>query len=130
MKDRVRGVLPALVDEAVHRFSVILDEAVVIDIAVSLHPRRRGSDVGPQPTDQLVVAGARRIAGGKHDEERRRIDAAIVFGERNLAEARHLTLARLMQDFAGLGVLRRQELCRLRRRQIVERAARELRIEP
>ncbi len=119
-----------MVDETVYRLAVVLDEAVVVDVAVSFHPQRPGPNVGPQPADEVVVGGARGIAGGKDDEERRRIDAAIVVGERDLAERRHLSLARLVHDLAGLGVLRRQELGRLGRRQIVERAAGELRIEP
>src|SRR5260370_15746158 len=49
VKDRIRGVLPALVDETAHRFAAILDESLVVDVAVSLHPQHRGPDVGPQP---------------------------------------------------------------------------------
>ena len=58
----------------------------------------------PQAADEVEVAGALQVGAGQHQEERRRIDAAVVAAERHLAERRHLAAASLVQDLAGLGV--------------------------
>ena len=64
----------------------------------------------------VAVAGALVVRGGQHDEERRRVVAAVVAPERDLAERRHLAVAHLVQDLAGLrvalGVVRRSPACR------------------
>ena len=44
------------------------------------------------------------IEAGEHDEERGRVDRAVIAAERHLAEPRHLAAARFVEDLAGLGV--------------------------
>ena len=66
------------------------------------------------------------VRAGQHDEQRRRVDAAVVAAERHLAERGHLAVAHLVQDLAGLGVALGVDLGRLRRGQKREHAAREL----
>src|SRR5215831_3609517 len=70
------------------------------------------------------------IASGQHDEERRRVDAAIVTAERNFFEGRHLSFASFMQDFADLRILFGRSLLRLGGRQIGQHAACYRRIDP
>src|SRR5262249_53358931 len=90
MGDGVRGILPALVGEALARTRAIFEEAVAIGIAIGVDPAQRRLDIGPDCLDGLEVAGALEIAAGQIDEERRRIDAAIIECEGHFAEARHL----------------------------------------
>ncbi len=71
MEDRIGAVLPALVGQAVDRLPAIFEEAVAIDVAVFRHPAERGFDVRPQRADEIEIAGAGVIGGGKHDEKRR-----------------------------------------------------------
>ncbi len=58
----------------------------------------------PQLAQRFDVAGALGIEAGQHDEQRRRIDAAVVETERHLAQRRHFAAAHLVQDFSGLGI--------------------------
>ena len=113
MHDGIGAVLPALVDETVERFPVIFEKAVAIGIAKAAHPADRRLDMGPDPPDELEVAGPLIIARRQQDEERRGIDAAVVMREGNLAQRRHFAAACLMQDLAGLGIGRRVERDRL-----------------
>lgn len=83
---------------------MVLDKAVSIEIAIVLHPVERRHDLAPDCADELEIAGALVIGGRKHDEQRRAVDAAVIPAERHLIECGHLALARLVQDFAGLGV--------------------------
>ena len=50
------------------------------------------------------VAGAVEIGAGEDDEERRRVDAAVVAAEGDLVQLGHLAEAHLVQDLARLGV--------------------------
>ena len=117
MEDRVVGILPALVDQALLIGAVILDEAVSIGIARSVDPAEGCFDVGPQLAQRLDIAGVLGVEPGQHHEQRRRIDTAVIQLERNLAQRRHLAAAHLMQDFAGLGVGERIEVLGLIRRE-------------
>ena len=104
MKDRVVGILPALVGEALLGGALIFDKAVAIGIAGAVDPAQRRLDRGPQLAQRLLVAGALEIEAGQQHEQRRRIDAAVILRERHLAQRRHLAAAHLVQDLAGLGV--------------------------
>ena len=104
MKDRVVGILPALVGETLLGRAMILDEAVAIGITRAIDPGERGLDRGPKLGDGVVVAGPLGIEAGQHDEERRGIDAAVVEPERDLAQRRHLAAAHLVQDLSRLRV--------------------------
>ena len=53
---------------------------------------------------RVEIAGALEIGARQHDEQRRRVDAAVVAAERHLAELGHLAVTGFMQDFAWLGV--------------------------
>ena len=55
------------------------------------------------------VAGMLGVEPGQHHEQRRRIYAAVIEAERNLAQRRHLAAAHLVRDFSGFGVDKRIE---------------------
>ena len=102
MEDRIDGILPALVHQALFGRPPVFDEAVAIRIARAVDPAERGLDGGPQRGNRRHVAGSLGIKARKQDEQRRRIDAAVVEPERNLAQRRHFARTHLMQDLAGL----------------------------
>ena len=77
-----------------------------------------------------TIGRAPVVRAGKHDEQRRRIDAAVVAAERDLAQRRHLAAPRFVQDLAGLGIARRVGLLRLRRGEKSQHAARDVRRDP
>ena len=84
--------------------AVIFDEAVAVAVAVFVDPAQRGLDVRPDLGQGLAIAGALEIHAGEHEEERRRVDRAVVAAERHLAEVGHLAVTALVQDLARLGV--------------------------
>ena len=104
MKDRVEGILPALVGKPLLGSALILDESVLVGIAGAVDPLERRLDRRPQLGQRCLVAGAFDIKAGQQDEQRGRIDAAVILRERHLAQRGHLAAAHLVQDFAGLGV--------------------------
>ena len=110
MEDRVVGILPALIDQALLVGAVILDEAVAVGIARPVDPAEGRFDVRPKLAQRLDVAGVLGVEPGQHDEQRRRVDAAVIQLERNLPQRRHFAAAHLVQDFAGLGVGERIEI--------------------
>jgi hypothetical protein len=130
VEDRVLGVPPTLLDETPRRLPVIFDESVTVPVAPRIDPVERRLDVRPERLEESVVAGAIVVGRGEHDEERRRVDAAVVPPERDLAERGHFPLARLVEDLPGLGVVLGVELARLRLGEVGEHALRERRIEP
>ena len=67
--------------------------------------------LGHSSRKRLDVAGVLGVEPGQHHEQRRRIHAAVIEAERDLAQRRHLAAAHLVQDFSGLGVGERIE-CR------------------
>ena len=81
---------------------MILDEAVAIRIARAIDPTQRGFNVGPQLSQRVDVSGVFGVEPSEHQEQRRRIHAAVVQFERNLSQRRHLTAAHFMQDFSRL----------------------------
>ena len=130
VEDRVVAVLPALVDQAVGVLPAVLDEAVAVAVAVDLDPGQRRLDVGPELEHGGEIAGAVEVGAGQHDEERRRVDAAVVAAERHLPELGHLAEAHLVQDLAGLGVGGGVDLGRLGGGEVAQHAAGDLRVEP
>ena len=70
------------------------------------------------------------IGSGQHNEQRRRVDAAVVATERNLVECRHFSFACFMQNFPDLCILLRDNLPRLGRRQISQHTPGDARIDP
>ena len=85
---------------------------------------------GHSSVDQGEVAGARGIGAGQHDEQRGRVDPAVVAAERHLAQPRHLALARLVHDLARRRVVEARGLGRLMGGQILQDAAGQRRVEP
>ena len=81
MKDGVVAVLPTLVREALLRFAVVLHEAVAVAVAVLVAPAQSRSDTWPDCLDGRSIAGGVVILTGQHDEQRRRVDGAIVAPE-------------------------------------------------
>ena len=70
------------------------------------------------------------ILAGQHDEEWRRVHAAVVASEWHLVERRHLAAPGFVQDLARLGILFGDHRVGLRRGQITEHARREAGIHP
>ena len=104
MKDRVVGVLPTLVDQAVLVGAMIFDKAVAIGVARSVDPAQRRFDVGPKLAQRLDVAGVLGVEASQHDEQRCRVHTSVIQFERNLPQRGHLTATHLVQDFSGLSV--------------------------
>ena len=61
MKDRVLRVLPALLHQPGLAAARVLDEAVPVRVAGSIHPVERRVDVRPQALDEGEVAGALEV---------------------------------------------------------------------
>ena len=104
VEDRVVRVLPALLHQAGRLLPGVLDEAVVVRVRRAVDPGQRGLDVRPEVAGKLEVAGVAVVRAGEHHEQRRRVVAAVVAPERDLHQRRHLAVAQLVQDLAGLGV--------------------------
>ena len=109
---------------------MVLDETIAVRIAVSVDPMQRRLHMGPQRSYRREIPGALEIFAGQQDEQRCRIDAAVVSAERHFAEARHLAIAHLVQDLARLGVPLGIHLRRLGCRQEPEHSLGDRRIEP
>ena len=67
---------------------------------------------------------------GQQHEQRRRIDAAVILSERNLAQRGHFAAAHLVQDLAGFGVGERIEFLGLEISEPLQHALGDARIEP
>ena len=105
VKNGILRILPALLHQASGGTAEVFHEAVAIPIAIAVHPVQSHLDVGPYGTQKIEVARALVVGGGEHDEQGRRVDAAVIAVERDFAQQRHLAFARFMQDLTGLGVL-------------------------
>ena len=90
----------------------------------------RGLDRRPELEHGGDVAGSLEVFAGEHDEERRRVDAAVVAAERDLVQFRHFAEARLVQDLAGLGVGGGIDRRRLDAGEVAQHAAGDARVEP
>ena len=130
MKDRVVGILPALIGQALFGRAPVLDESVPVGIAWPVDPAQRRFDRRPQFGERLVVAGAFDIETGQQHEQRRRIDAAVILRKRHLAQRRHLAAAHFVQDFSRLGVGERIDRLRLIECEPPQHAARDPRVDP
>ena len=130
VEDGIEAVLPALVGKPELGGPLIGDEAVAIAPPASSIHSAAATQRRPQPVDERHVAGAVGIGAGEIDVERRRIDAAIVAAEGQLAQHRHLALAGLVHDLARLRIAERRCLRRLMLREESQHAARQAWIEP
>ncbi len=85
--------------------ALVFQEAVAVGVAGTVHPPQRALDVGPDAAREGQVTGLAVVVGGKADEERRGVVAAVVAAERDLTGAGHLAAPHLVQDLARLGVV-------------------------
>ena len=92
-------------DEAALRLAAVFDEAVAIQVAITIDPGERALDIWPDSFHERPVASARVVCTGQHNEKRRRIDAAVIALERNLAQGGHFILAHFVQHLARLRIL-------------------------
>src|SRR3954451_19977182 len=93
MEDRVVGILPALVGEALFRSALIFDEAVLVGVTGAVDPGQPRLDGRPQVGQRRLVAGALEIASRQQDEQARASDAAVILPDRYPAQRRHLAAA-------------------------------------
>ena len=84
----------------------------------------------PEPPEKCAIARSIEVRAGEDDEQRRRVDAAVIAAERHFAEAGHFTGARLVQDLARLRVLLRAHGIGLGRGEIGEHAAGDIGTDP
>ena len=85
MKDRIVGVLPALLHQAFMRVAAVFHEAVAVHIAIFIDPFQRPFDVWPQSFQELAIPGAIEISSRQHDKQRSGIDATVIAPEWHLA---------------------------------------------
>src|SRR5688500_7633705 len=95
-----------------------------------LYPAQGCLNAGPEFGQGLTIASALEVHPRQHHEERGCIHRAVVSTKWYLPEVRHLTMAPLMQNFAGLSVRLRIELCGLRRRKCSQHSSRDRGIGP
>ena len=99
---RVVRVLPRLVLEPALRPPVVLDEAVAVEIAVLVDPARAPAGPAREASrHERGVVGPAPDLGEEDEEERRRVDRAVVAREPG---RRGLARADLVDDLARLGV--------------------------
>ena len=127
VEDRIVGILPSLVGQALFAGAAIFDKAVAIGVAQPVDPAERRLDGRPQLRQGFLVAGALGIEAGKQHEQRRRVDAAVVLAKRHLVQRRHFPGAHLVQDLARLCIGKRIGLFRLIRGKAAQHAARDAR---
>src|SRR5262249_38643793 len=90
VRDGVVRVLPPLVDQAVCGAALVGEVATVVAVGVTLDPRQRRLRSRPQLVDQRPVRRALQVLAEQQEEQRRRVDAAIVSPEWDLAGGGHL----------------------------------------
>ena len=101
--DRVPGVLPALVLEpGLLVAPLVPDVAVALQVGVLVDPGERGARLDLEVAHELRVAGPALVLVEQDDVEGRRVGAAVVRRVGPLLERRHLAVAHLVQDPAGI----------------------------
>ena len=101
---RVGRILPALIAHTFGRAALVLDESVAIRVAVGGHPLQRGLGVGQQLAGQIEVTRPAHVLAERHEEERCRIDAAVIGAVGHALQSGELADADLVQDLARLFV--------------------------
>ena len=128
VRDRVAGVLPALVVVAVGRAGLVLLEPVPVAITGTVDPADRPlGAIEVAPDDRLVAEPVVEVRQHAH-VERRRVVGAVVGRERQHARLGELAVADLVRDLARLHVPHRVVGGRLERAQPPQRPVRELRV--
>ena len=101
--DRVPGVLPALILEAGLLVAALVpDVAGAEQVGVLVDPVERRPGLVLELPHGLAVTGPALVLVEQHDVERRRVGTAVVRRMRPLLEGRHLPVAHLVQDAAGV----------------------------
>ena len=102
-RDRVPRVLPALVLEPGLLVSPpIPDVAGALEIRVLVDPGESRARLDLELAHERTVAGPALVLVEEHDVERRRVHRAVVRRVRPLLEGRHLAVAHLVEDPAGI----------------------------
>src|SRR5438876_9757520 len=105
MKHRVVRVFPALLCQTIGRTPIVLDKAILVEIAKAIDPIQRAYHVGPNGLEKFAIARSIEVSGGQQNKQWRGIDAAIIAPERHFAQRWHLAAAGFMQNLAWFGVL-------------------------
>ena len=129
MHDAVFGVFPALVRQPSLRTQSVGEKLTAVLAQVFLHPKEGTFDVRHELRDECGIAGPRVIFRGEEKEPRRRVDGAVVWRHRDLAEVCHLAPPQLVQDFSRFLVAKVVSLLPLIARQKLEGRPRELWLE-
>jgi len=98
-------IFPALLRQSLGGALLVLHETRSIAIAVRVDPLQSALDVWPNLLHERQISRALEVSSRKHDEKRRRVDAAVIAPERNFLRDGHFTAPHFMQDFARVGVL-------------------------
>ncbi len=78
MEDRVVRILPALIGEPHFGLAMVFDEAVPIRVAGAVDPCQRPVDRRPQFSQRVDIAGSLCVFARKHNEQRGRVDTAVI----------------------------------------------------
>ena len=115
-----------MVAQARRRAALVLDEPVAVAIAPLVDPVERGVERRAQLRHRVEVERPAVVAARDHQEQRRRVDGAVVGRVRDLPGAGELAGAQLVQDLARLGVAPALVGVGLQPREHEQRAARDL----
>src|SRR6266540_3699299 len=99
---RVPRVLPALVAQAVIGGALVFEVAVTIGVAVLVDPRQRRVGGEKERVELTAAMAPPAELREEHDEQRRRVDAAVVDAPAAERQRRVLAEAHLVQDASGL----------------------------
>ncbi len=122
VKDGIVRVLPALLHETFGRALLVFDKAILIAVAIDIHPFDGTLDIRPNFLQEREICGATIVRAGEHHEERRGIHAAVVTREGHFVHDGHFATPHLMQDLSRLGVALRNLFRCLRFREIFQDA--------
>ena len=122
-------VLPTLVAHATTGALGVLDEAVLVRVAVEVDPFEGAQDGGEQLDEQILVVEPIHHFDRGDEEERGAVDGSVVGRVRDQLEVGELAVARLVQDFSRLLLARRVDLPSLMLREVAQGSARDFRIE-
>ncbi len=95
-------IFPTLVAHAPAGALGVLDEAIMVGIAVEVDPLEGAQDCGEELDEEILVVEPVHHFYSGHQEERRAVDRSVVGRVRDQFEVGQLAVARLVQDLAGL----------------------------
>ena len=125
--DRGVRVLPALVVEPRLRVpALVLDVAIAVEVAVAVDPLEPRARLALEAPHEIGVGGPPFVLVEDDEEERCRVDRAVVGRVRALLEGGELPEAELVQDLPRLGVSERVVALRLEEGERHERRLREV----